>query len=94
MSDTPAFEMVARRLALALDALEAAVERRREADRSENGLSEQVQALNHDRARLAAELDTVSARAQRLESANREVCHRLDVAMGAIRDAIGTGEQQ
>jgi chromosome segregation ATPase len=93
MNDTHAFDAAARRLTLALDALEAAVERRREADRSEDGLAEQVQALGNDRTRLAAELDLASARARQLETANREVSRRIDVAIDAIRDAIATGER-
>lgn len=93
MSDNQPFDTVVRRLALALDALEAAVERRREADRSEDGLVEQVQALGNDRARLAAELDAVSARARQLEAANREASRRIELAMDAIRVAMEPTEQ-
>jgi hypothetical protein len=93
MSDSQPFEAVVRRLALALDALEAAVERRREADRSEDGLVEQVQALGNDRARLAAELDAVSARARQLEAANREAARRIELAMDTIRVAMETTDQ-
>jgi len=39
----------------ALDALESAVERRREADRDENELAARIQALGADRSRLADE---------------------------------------
>jgi cell division protein ZapA len=46
-----------RRLMAALDALERAVERRREADRDEDELAARIQALGADRARLADELD-------------------------------------
>ena len=92
MSDGPNFDAAARRLTLALDALEAAVERRREADRSEDGLAEQVQALGNDRARLAAALDAASARAKLLEVANREAASRIDVAMGRIRKFIEADE--
>jgi len=88
MSEGHAIDAAARRLTQALDALEAAVERRREADRSEAALAAQVQALGDDRARLAADLDVVSARAKQLETANREVAHRLDLAMQSIRTAI------
>src|SRR5665213_4047288 len=57
MSGESAIDTVVKRLALALDALDAAVERRREGDRNENSLAAQVQTLGLDRARLAAALD-------------------------------------
>ena len=62
MTDASAIEAATRRLAAALDALDAAVERRREADRSESALAAQVQALGTDRSKLASDLDTVTAR--------------------------------
>ena len=49
MTDQSAIDTAVKRLALALDALDAAVERRREADRSEDALAAQVQALGADR---------------------------------------------
>ena len=61
------------RLSHALEALEAAAERRREADRAAQSLADQVHALGSDRARLASELDEATARARDLETANREV---------------------
>jgi hypothetical protein len=92
MNDGQAIDAAARRLTQALDSLEAAVERRCEADRSEAALAAQVQSLGDDRARLAADLDTISARAARLETANRDVAQRLDVAMQSIRAVIESGE--
>ena len=56
----PAFadiDAATRRLMAALDALEGAVERRRDADRDENELASRIQALGADRSRLADELD-------------------------------------
>jgi hypothetical protein len=88
MTDASAIEAATRRLAAALDALEAAVERRREADRSEGALAAQVQALGTDRSRLAADLDVVTARSRRLESTNRDIAQRLDVAIDSIRAVI------
>ena len=73
-----AIDLAVKRLALALDALDAAVERRREADRGEEALAAQVQALGLDRARLASTLDGETARARRLETTNREIAQRLD----------------
>jgi predicted nucleic acid-binding Zn-ribbon protein len=93
MNDAPAIEAATRRLTRALDALEAAVERRRDADRSEAALAAQVQALGDDRAQLAADLDAVSARAKRLDTANRDAARRIDLAMQSIRDVIaGKGQ--
>jgi chromosome segregation ATPase len=81
-----------RRLALALDALDAALDRRREADRNEERLASQLHALGADRSRLASDLDAQAARAKRLETANREIARRLDVAIGSIRDVIDANE--
>lgn len=88
MSDQTSIEAATRRLALALDALEAAVERRRIGDRLEAGLADQVQALGADRSRLASELDTQAARARRLEGTNRDIARRLDAAMDSIRSVL------
>ena len=90
MTDASVIEAATRRLAAALDALEAAVERRREADRSESALAAQVQALGTDRSRLASELDGEAARSRNLESTNREIAQRLDVAIESIRAVIET----
>jgi hypothetical protein len=92
MSDTDFIEIASRRLAHALDALEAAVERRGDADRSEQALANQVHVLDTDRARLAGELDQVTARSRKLETANREVGQRIDVAIEAIRGGLSGGE--
>lgn len=91
MSDA-SIDAATKRLALALDALEAALERRREADRNEDSLASQLQALGADRSRLASTLDAQAARAKRLETANREIARRLDTAIGTIRDVIGANE--
>ena len=88
MSGASAIDAAAKRLALALDALEAALERRRESDRGEETLAAQLQALGSDRSRLAADLDAQAARARQLESTNREVARRLDVAIDTIRSVI------
>ena len=88
MSDTSAIDAASRRLALAMDALEAAVERRREADRGHTDLSEQLHALGTDRSQLASDLDTAAARIRMLETANREVGRRLDVAIESVRGVL------
>jgi hypothetical protein len=88
MSETSAIDAASNRLALALDALEAAVERRREADRGEAGLVAQLHALGSDRSQLASDLDQAVARARALETANREIASRLDVAIDTIRSVL------
>jgi hypothetical protein len=82
-----------RRLMAALDALESAVERRREADRDESELASRIQALGADRSRLADELDGSLVKSRRLERANREIAERLDAAIGTIRAVLEAGEE-
>ena len=81
-----------RRLIAALEALESAVERRREADRDEDELATRIQALGTDRSRLADELDGSLVKSRRLERVNREIAAKLDVAIGTIRAVIDAGE--
>jgi hypothetical protein len=92
MSEIDSVEAASRRLALALDALETAVERRRDADRSEEALAEQIHALGTDRARLAGELYAVTALSRKLETSNREVAQRIDQAIETIRSVLDTPE--
>jgi Domain of unknown function (DUF4164) len=82
-------EIATRRLMSALDALESAVERRREADRDEDELASRIQALGADRSRLADELDGTLVKSRKLERANREIAEKLDVAIGTIRAVLG-----
>jgi hypothetical protein len=92
MSDNDSVEIASQRLALALDSLEAAAERRGELDRGQDSLFTQIHALGNDRARLASELDHVTARSRGLESANREVAQRIDQAIEAIRGVLDQGD--
>jgi hypothetical protein len=93
MTDPNLIEAATRRLSLALDQLEAAAERRMEIERSRTILTEQVHALDADRSKLAADLDAETARARRLEAANRDIARRLDAAMQNIRSVL-EGEEQ
>jgi hypothetical protein len=79
MSDTDSIEAASRRLALALDALDAAAEHRRDAAKSQAALSAQLHVLGNDRARLAGELDHALARSQRLAGA-------IDTVRGVLAD--------
>jgi hypothetical protein len=104
MSDRPAngagnpepvfadIDAATRRLMVALDALEAAAERRRDADRDENELASRIQALGADRSRLADELDGSLVKTRRLERTNREIAEKLDAAIGTIRTVLAAGE--
>jgi hypothetical protein len=91
-SAIPDIDVATRRLMSALDALERAVERRREADRDEDELAARIQALGTDRSRLADELDGSLVKSRRLERANREIAERLDAAIGTIRSVIDAEE--
>ena len=92
MSETDSVDIASRRLALALDALEAAAGRRFEADRNKAVLADQVHALGADRARLAADLDQAAARARALETVNREVAARIAQAIETIQSVLGSDE--
>ncbi|HLZ04084.1 MAG TPA: DUF4164 domain-containing protein [Bradyrhizobium sp.] len=78
-----------RRLMQALDALERAVERRREADRDEDELATRIQALGADRSRLADELDISLVKSRKLERTSREIAEKLDYAIDTIREVLG-----
>jgi predicted nucleic acid-binding Zn-ribbon protein len=94
MSEQTGIDAAVKRLALALDALDAAVERRRESDRDEDALAQQLQTLSADRSKLAAALDGETARSRRLESVNHELAGRLDAAIASIRTVLnGQGEE-
>lgn len=88
MTDRSAIDTATRRLAAALDGLEAALDRRREADARAAALSDQIAALGRDRSRLAADLDDQMARTRRLEVAGEEASQRLDTAMERVQSAI------
>src|SRR6202048_669930 len=104
MSDRPAngsgnaeqasvdIDAATRRLIAALEALESAVERRREADRDEDEVATRIQALGGGRSRLADELDGSLVKSRRLERVNREIAEKLDAAIGTIRSMLDAGE--
>lgn len=88
-----ALEAALRRFDGAVDALEAAVERRLEVERQEAALAQQLHVLGADRSRLADALDGAQARAERLEGANDEVARRLGSAMETIRAVLAAHER-
>lgn len=87
-------ERATRRLVAALDALESAVERRRDADRDEDELANRIQALGADRSRLADELDNTLVRSRKLERVNHEIGERLDAAIDTIRTMLDEVEDE
>jgi chromosome segregation ATPase len=96
MTEQSSIDHAVKRLALALDALDAAVERRRESDADEDALAQQLQTLGADRSKLAAALDGETSRARRLEATNRELAERLDTAIASIQSVLqahGAGEE-
>jgi len=86
-------ERATRRLVAALDALESAVERRRDADRNEDELATRIQALGADRSRLADELDGTLVRSRKLERANRDIAERLEAAINSIRTMLAAEDE-
>ena len=76
------------RLARAMDALEDAVGAQLEQVQDYAEAEAEVQRMNADRAKLAQELDSSEARADRLSEANREVSRRLVAAMETIRAVL------
>ena len=90
MTEQSSIDHAVKRLALALDALDAAVERRRENDVDEDALAQQLQTLGADRSKLAAALDGETSRSRRLEAANRELAGRLDAAIASIQSVLKT----
>lgn len=88
MGQQGSLEAALARLDQALALLEGAVERRRNADETIDGLETEIARLGEDRSQLAVDLDGAVARAGRLEDANREVSRRLVAAMELIRAVL------
>ncbi|MCW6506877.1 DUF4164 family protein [Lichenifustis flavocetrariae] len=65
-------------LTSALDLLDAAVERRMQADAARGDLEQELSVMAEDRARLADDLDRALTKTERVERANRAVAERLD----------------
>lgn len=76
------------RLERAFSMLEDRIDRSLEQREDYKDAEEEVQRLNTDRARLATTLDESEARAERLETVNKEVSRRLVTAMETIRAVL------
>lgn len=88
MSSEATLREVIARLGTAIETLEGAVAARLEHDQDYMEAEAEVQRMNADRARLAQELDNSEARAERLETVNKEVSRRLVTAMETIRAVL------
>lgn len=77
------------RLRAALGGLESAADRRLKAAGSTDTLAAELALMQDDRARLAGELDTALAQAERLAQANREVDKRLATVSRNIKKVLG-----
>ena len=88
MTSQQTLSEVLNRLDKAVTALEDAVDRQLEVRENYRDAEEEVQRMNSDRSKLASELDTSEARAERLEDVNKEVSRRLVTAMETIRAVL------
>lgn len=86
--DAPRPAEAFRRLAAALDLLEAAVARRAAMEAARADLTEELAVMQDDRARLALDLDAATARMKTLEAASQQVSRRLEKAGQTIRALI------
>ena len=76
------------RLNKALDSLDGAVDASIEARTNVHSADEEIQRMADDRTKLAQELDTSNARAERLSETNSEVSRRLVGAMEIVRGVL------
>lgn len=81
------------RLRSSLGLLEAAAARRAESDRSKSTLETELALMQDDRARLAVELDSALARANRLDTTTDELSRRIERAIGSVRSVIEAADR-
>ena len=82
------YEAAAARLDRALGRLEASVRSLNGRMRAHSRIEADTHKLVTERAKLASELDRVSARARRLDESAAEVARRLVVAMESVREVL------
>jgi Domain of unknown function (DUF4164) len=85
MTDSSKFETANKRLDKALEALELAIVKGKQAGETQHSLEAQIEDLIADRDRLAQELDIERARASRLGETRGRVSERIDAVMDNIR---------
>lgn len=91
-SDAPPLVKALARLNDALDMLERKVDSAIESQSGSASSGEEVQRLAADRAKLAAQIDTERARADRLAEVNGEVSRRLVGAMETVKKVLDKRE--
>jgi hypothetical protein len=82
-------DMPLKRLAAALDHLEAAAERRADKDARRADVEDEFAVMQDDRVRLGLELEGAALRIRKLEDANAEVARRLGTVGASIRAVLG-----
>ncbi len=92
MNVRESLDLALKRLAIAIDLLEAAQARRSRALAMHADIEEELAVMQDDRSRLAVELDAAVARNKALMAANDEVAQRLERASDTIRDLLGAIE--
>ena len=76
------------RFSKAIDAVEAAMNRKLQRTKAVDALQQEIAALRQDRARLAEELDELKAETRALEGVTDQVASRLDTAIRDIRAVL------
>ena len=79
------------RLTKALKTFEDAVAQRLAEEKRVEDLEQHIQSLNVEQERLTASLSVARQRAERLETANDEVSHRLENVIDSIKTIVKTG---
>ena len=79
------------RLTKALKTFEDAVAQRLAEEKRVEDLEQHIQSLNAEQERLTASLNVARQRAERLETANDEVSHRLENVIDSIKTIVKTG---
>jgi chromosome segregation ATPase len=93
MSIPVVIEAALKRLASALDHLDAASERASKAGSARDDAQEEFALLRDDRSKLALELDGAMAKVKRMERAHDEATRRIDRASEAIQAALGDASE-
>jgi hypothetical protein len=88
---SPELDAALKRLNEALGHLEAAASRPRVGERPDD-LETELQLMQDDRARLAVDLESASARLNRVEAATEHVGRRVQVAIGHVSEVLARAE--
>jgi predicted nucleic acid-binding Zn-ribbon protein len=81
-----------KRLQTAIGALEITIGRRLDVEHRRGDLETELQLMQDDRARLAVELESTSARLNRVETATDHIERRVHRAIATIRDVLSRAE--